>query len=68
MAQLAAYPNVAVKFSGLGVRGQEWTPAQQEPVLNALLADFGVHRCLLASNHPVDALVVSLDDLWSGLR
>ena len=68
MAQLAAYPNVVVKVSGLGVRGQAWTPEQQKTVLDSLLADFGVERCLFASNHPVDAIVVSLTDLWSGFK
>lgn len=68
MAQLACYPNVVVKFSGLGVRGQAWTPEQQAPILAALLADFGAQRCLFASNHPVDAIVVGLADLWSGFK
>ncbi|MEO7401281.1 MAG: amidohydrolase family protein [Polaromonas sp.] len=68
MAQLAPYPNVTVKISGLGVKGQAWTPAQQAPVLQALLADFGPTRCMFASNHPVDALFVSLSDLWTGFK
>jgi predicted TIM-barrel fold metal-dependent hydrolase len=65
---LAAYSNVWVKISGLGVQGQPWTPEQQQPVLQALLSDFGPDRCMLASNHPVDGLVVSLSDLWSGFK
>ncbi len=68
MAALAPCPNVVVKVSGLGVRGERWTPAQQAPVLQALLEDFGPGRCMFASNHPVDALVVSLDDLWTGFK
>lgn len=68
MAQLADCPNVVVKISGLGERDRPWTVAQQHPVVNALLADFGVDRCLLASNHPVDALVVGLAELWSGFK
>lgn len=65
---LVGCPNVFVKVSGLGVAGQAWTPGQQQPVLQALLADFGPQRCLLASNHPVDGLVVSLSGLWSGFK
>ena len=68
MAQLADSPNVVVKISGLGERDRPWTVAQQKPVVNALLADFGVDRCLFASNHPVDAIVVRLADLWSGFK
>lgn len=68
MALLTSYPNVHVKISGIGVRGEAWTPEQQAPVVDALIADFGVARCLFASNHPVDAIVVKLDRLWSGFK
>ena len=68
MAGLAACPNVLVKISGLGVRGEPWSVEQQAPVVDALIADFGVDRCLFASNHPVDALVVGLDELWAGFK
>lgn len=68
MRALAACANVAVKISGIGVAGTVWTPQQQAPIVSALLADFGVKRCLFASNHPVDAIVVSLAELWSGFK
>jgi predicted TIM-barrel fold metal-dependent hydrolase len=68
MEQVARHPNVFVKVSGLGVPGEAWTAAQQEPIFSALLAIFGVDRCLFASNHPVDGLVVSLADLWRSFK
>ena len=68
MAQLADCPNVMMKISGLGVRDQPWSVEQQAPVVNALIADYGVERCLFASNHPVDAVVVKLDVLWDGFK
>ncbi len=68
MAQLADCPNVRVKLSGLGVVGQPWSVALQRPVIDALIADFGPQRCMFASNFPVDSLVVSLNDLWSGFK
>ncbi|MFB0936963.1 MAG: amidohydrolase family protein [Propionivibrio sp.] len=68
MGQLVRCPNILVKISGLGVRGEPWTIEQQAPVVDALISDFGVERCLFASNHPVDALVVGLEDLWSGFK
>ncbi len=68
MARVAACPNVYMKISGLGVKGEAWTPEQQAPVVHALIEDFGIKRCLFASNHPVDAVVVTLDDLWSGFK
>ncbi|WP_342129582.1 amidohydrolase family protein [Hydrogenophaga sp. OTU3427] len=68
MARLADCPNVRVKLSGLGVAGQPWSVAQQRPVVEALIDDFGPQRCMFASNFPVDGLVVGLDDLWSGFK
>jgi predicted TIM-barrel fold metal-dependent hydrolase len=68
MAQLASCHNVWMKISGIGVRGEAWTVEQQAPVVDALIADYGVERCLFASNHPVDAIVVKLDDLWAGFK
>lgn len=68
MARLADCPNVVVKLSGLGVAGEPWRVAQQQPVVHTLIADFGVSRCLFASNFPVDGLVVGLGDLWNGFK
>ena len=68
MRHLVPCPNVLVKLSGIGVRGEPWTVEQQAPVVDALISDFGVKRCLFASNHPVDAIVVGLDALWSGFK
>lgn len=68
MAALVPCSNILVKISGIGVRGEPWTVEQQAPVVDALIADFGVERCLFASNHPVDAIVVRLDALWAGFK
>jgi predicted TIM-barrel fold metal-dependent hydrolase len=68
MARLAPYSNVLMKLSGIGVRGKAWSVEQQTPVIDALIADFGVERCLFASNFPVDSIVVRLDGLWDGFK
>lgn len=68
MRQLVPCSNILVKVSGIGVCGEAWTAEQQAPVVDALIADFGVERCLFASNYPVDALVVGLDALWNGFK
>ena len=68
MQRLAAAPNVHVKISGIGVVGQDWTAALQAPVVDALIADFGAARCLFASNFPVDSLVASFDQIFSGFK
>ena len=68
MRLLVPCSNILVKVSGIGVCGEAWTAEQQAPVVDALIADFGVERCLFASNYPVDALVVGLDALWNGFK
>lgn len=65
---LAACPQVWMKISGLGVSGQPWTPALQQPVVRTLLSAFGPRRCLFASNHPVDGLVARLSDIFAGFK
>ena len=68
MAPLASCSNVWMKISGIGVRGEVWSVEQQAPIVEALIADFGVERCLFASNYPVDAIIVKLEDLWAGFK
>lgn len=66
--RLSACANVVMKISGIGVKDERWSLARQAPVVHALIDDFGFQRCLFASNFPVDSLVVSLDQLWSGFK
>ncbi len=68
MQRLSVAPNVHMKISGIGVVGQAWTAALQAPVVAALIADFGAARCLFASNFPVDSLVASFDQIFSGFK
>jgi predicted TIM-barrel fold metal-dependent hydrolase len=66
MQLLAGAPNVMLKISGLGVPGQRWTPELQGPVVRDAIRIFGVERCMLASNFPVDSLVATFDAIWGG--
>jgi predicted TIM-barrel fold metal-dependent hydrolase len=68
MAMLAEQPNVALKISGLGVRGQAWTIEANAPVIRDAIAIFGVERCMFASNYPVDSLVATLPTIVAGFR
>ena len=68
MADLTPTSNVVIKISGLGVRGEAWSVDQQASIVDALISDFGVERCMFASNYPVDGIVVTLDELWSGFK
>jgi predicted TIM-barrel fold metal-dependent hydrolase len=63
---VAACENVALKISGLGRPGLPWTVEANAPVIRAAIAAFGVERCLFASNYPVDSLVGSFREIFSG--
>jgi len=65
---IAKQANVFLKISGLGVPGQRWTPQLQAPVVLDAIRIFGWQRCMFASNHPVDALVASLGEIFQGFK
>jgi predicted TIM-barrel fold metal-dependent hydrolase len=68
MALFAAQPNVAVKISGLGQRGQPWTVAANGDIVRTTIDLFGVERCMFASNFPVDSVCASFDTIFDGFR
>jgi predicted TIM-barrel fold metal-dependent hydrolase len=63
---VAAEPNVALKISGLGLRGKRWQAADNVPVIQDAIRIFGVSRCMFASNFPVDSLVGAFGDIHAG--
>ncbi len=65
---LAAWPNTALKISGLGVPGQTWTAQANREVILAAIEIFGFARVMFASNFPVDGLCASFDAIVSGMR
>ena len=68
MGRISECQNVFVKISGLGVAGKAWTVEAHKPIVQTLIDQFGVDRCMFASNYPVDALVTNLDSIWSGFK
>jgi predicted TIM-barrel fold metal-dependent hydrolase len=62
--RFAALPNTVAKISGIGVPGQPWTRELQQPVIDGVIAAFGVERCAFASNFPVDSLTGSFDTIF----
>ncbi len=66
MAAFAACPNVAVKISGLGQPGRPWTVEANRAVILRTIELFGAHRCMFASNFPVDSLVASFGTIYDG--
>jgi predicted TIM-barrel fold metal-dependent hydrolase len=65
---LAAYPNAAIKVSGLGQPGKPWTAAANRDVVLAALEAFGTERAMFASNFPVDSLCAGFAEIYSGFR
>lgn len=68
MAQLAQWPNVQVKISGLGQRGKPWRAQDNAWIVNQVIDLFGSQRVMFASNFPVDSLCGSFDDIYSGFK
>lgn len=77
MSALAEFPNISVKLSGFfmpvvgwGFEHRAQPPSQQElldafaPACLFVLEQFGVDRCLFASNFPMDKVSLSLWDLY----
>lgn len=68
MRRAAQCPNIAVKISGLGQRGQPWTVDANGPIVRDTIEIFGVGRCVFASNFPVDSLVADFFTIFDGFR
>ena len=66
LERVAPCPNVALKISGLGQRGQAWTANANVPIIRDAIAIFGPERCMFASNFPVDSLVAGYETILSG--
>jgi len=65
---VAAEPNVTLKISGLGIRGERWSAEKNAPIVRDAIRIFGADRCMFASNFPVDGLVGSFDTIFSGFK
>ncbi len=61
LRQLAAFPNVYCKLSGLVTEAdwQQWTPEQIQPFLDVALDCFGSHRLMIGSDWPVCLVAAS---------
>lgn len=53
---LAGCDNVMVKLSGFGMLNHHWTTESVKPIIHEVIEQFGVDRCMFASNFPVDKL------------
>jgi predicted TIM-barrel fold metal-dependent hydrolase len=72
--ELAKAANVRCKISGLGMADHDWTVDSWRPWVETCLEAFGPHRCMFASNWPVDrsyasydAVVAAFEEITAGL-
>ena len=63
MAAAAEAPNVLCKISGLGMCDTAWTVDSIRPWVMACIETFGVERCVMGTNWPVDRLYSSYGDV-----
>jgi predicted TIM-barrel fold metal-dependent hydrolase len=64
MQAFARRPNVAVKISGFGMFDPAWTADSVRPMVSQVVDWFGVQRCALASNFPVEGIVTPYRQVW----
>jgi len=65
---LARQPNANLKITGIGVPGRAWTAELNAEVVRDAIRIFGVRRCMLGSNFPVDSLVARFSDIFRGFE
>ena len=57
-------PNVYCKLSGFGIADCNWTAVTVRPLVDHIIEHFGTHRCMVASNYPVESLSKTYKQLW----
>ena len=68
LTTLAAFPNVHVKLSGLGMYSQGITFAQARQVIRDAIQIFGIERTIYGSNFPLEKLHISYADFFGIYR
>lgn len=64
LKMLAQFPNVAIKISGFGLADPDWNTDTVKRMGQAVITMFGIERCMLASNFPVERVHRSYSDIW----
>ena len=68
MEEAAGLPNIALKISGLGIKGERWSLAANRAIIEQAIEIFGAERSMFASNYPVDSLIGSFDAIYRGFE
>lgn len=65
---LAAFPNVSVKLSGLGMFVHRIDPPLIDYIISECLSAFGVERCIYGSNFPIEKIWLNYETLITAYR
>jgi predicted TIM-barrel fold metal-dependent hydrolase len=68
MEAIARRPNVHLKVSEFGLKGQPWDYASNRHIVRAAIEIFGIGRCIFATNAPVACLKISYDALVRAVK
>jgi len=68
LTAMAAFPNLHVKLSGLGMYSQGITSAQARQVIRDTIQIFGIERTIYGSNFPLEKLFASYADFLTAYR
>ena len=68
LTAMAAFPNLHVKLSGLGMFSQGITLPQARQVIRDAIQIFGVERTIYGSNFPLEKLHASYEDFFAIYR
>jgi predicted TIM-barrel fold metal-dependent hydrolase len=68
LTAMAAYPNLHVKLSGLGMYSLGLTYAQARQVIRDVIQIFGIERTIYGSNFPLEKLHTSYENFFGIYR
>lgn len=68
LSTMAAFPNLHVKLSGLGMYSGGFTYAQARQVIRDAIQIFGIERTIYGSNFPLEKLHASYEDFFGVYR
>ena len=66
--KISENPNVNCKLSAVAMTDHNWSVESIEPIFDYVIECFGMDRCIVASNFPVDKLYGSYDDIFNAYK
>ena len=66
--KIADNKNVYCKLSGITMTDHSWSLESIKVIFDFIIESFGLERCIVASNFPVDKLFGSYDQIYNSYR